>query len=312
MTNKPTSGQLQGYFNALRATKSFSSDTEINIASGNYASGKVFPGATDISDPSWVGATATFYAYIDENDQLILDNTSGFPTLSTKIARVEVVGGIVIDVIDERASINGLLDGYQVLYNDSNSFITEGDTVQEALDSLDAYVAGQNFATAQNISRNKDFDIFGGIKNGQVKAGHVNDSPTLEFTDQVSGVGRVRYSASVPEDYVDGTDIIVKIFWSPKTNTIGDVNWRIRYRSLASNIDDVSSAMITSSFIQTTSGVTNRLTDTGENLVISSSDINSEDVIIINVERQCDNFDTYDSTAQVHLVRMEYIGRGVE
>lgn len=312
MTNKPTSGQIQGHFDALRATKSFADDTSINIAGGNYASGKTFEGIMNVSDPAWVGTTATFFVYLDEADQLVLDDTSGFPTLSTKIARVEIANGIVLDIIDERASINGLIDGYQVLFDDSNSLLVEGDTVQEALESLDAYVANVSSTVAQNISKYKDFDIFGGMKNGQVKIGHVDDSPVLEFTSRPTGVGRVRYSASVPEDYVDGTDIVIKIFWSPEDDNSGDINWRMRYRSLTSGSDDVDSIMVTDSFVQSTSGTANRLTNTGQSLTISSSDINSDDILIINIERVHGNDDTYNSTAQVHLVRMEYTGRGVQ
>jgi len=312
MTNKPTSGQLQGHFDALRATKSYASADAINIAGGNYASGKTFAGIVNVSDPSWVGATATFYVYLDEYDQLVLDNTTGFPTLSTKIARVEIASGIVLEVIDERASINGLIDGYQVLYDDSNSFLAEGDTVQEALESLDAYVANLSFSVGQDLSKYKDFDIFGGMKNGNVQIGHVNDSPVLGFLDKPSGVGRVRYSASVPEDYVFGTDIVVKVFWSPRNASAGDVHWNIRYRSLTSDSDDVDSTMTSVSFVQASPGVANRLTDTGQNLAISSLDINAGDILIINVERVHDGSDTYGAAAQVGLVRMEYTGRGIE
>lgn len=310
MTNKPTSGQLQGFFDALRATKSFASDESINIAAGNYASGKVFAGVTNVSDPAWVSATDTFYVYIDENDQLVLNETAGFPTLSTKIARVEIVGGTVVDVYDERASINGLIDGYQVLFDDSGSIIIDGDTVQEALESLDSYVASLS-GTGQNIDKYKDFDIFGGIKNGLVCVSHVEDSPVLELYSRENQAARVRYSASVPEDYVAGTDIVIKIFWSPVDNTAGDVSWQVRYRSLTSGVDTVDTSMSTSSFAQASSGVARRLESTGASLNISSSDINADDILIINIERLNDINDTYNSSVRVHLVRMEYTGRGV-
>src|SRR3990167_2664006 len=163
MTNRPTSRLIQGHFDALRARRTPGSNTTIDIAAGNYGSGKVFSGMAGVSDPSWVGATDVFHIYLDENDSLILDNTSEFPQLSTKIARIELVTGDVIDVFDERAVVNGLVDGYQVLFDDTNSSVAFGDTVQEALESLDAYVSS---SVASDLTKFVDFDIAGGITNG--------------------------------------------------------------------------------------------------------------------------------------------------
>lgn len=311
MTNRPTSRLIQGHFDALRARRTPGSTTTIDIAGGNYGSGKVFSGIAGVSDPAWVGATDVFHIYLDENDNLILDNISGFPQLSTKIARIEIVSGAVVDIFDERAVVNGLVDGYQVLFDDTNSQIAFGDTVQEAIESLDAYVASISSAVASDITRFIDFDIAGGIMNGLVKLNHIDDTATLTFQKQNNNIARTRYTISVPNDYVSGTDIIIKLFWSPKTDEVGDVRWRVSYRTLESGTDNVNSALTTVAFNQTSPGIENRLTDTGSNLYIPFSDVGSANILIINVERENNIADTYDADAHLHLVRMEYTGRGV-
>lgn len=309
MANRPTTRQFKGDLNALRASKSHTANQSIDIAGGNYGSGKFFSGVVDISDSSWASATGTFYIYLDENDTLVLDNTSGFPQLSTKIARVVIASGIIIDVIDERAFVNGLVDGYQVLFDDSNVNVAIGDTVQEAIEALDSYVASQS-GVAQDITRFRDLDVMGGIQNGLVKICQIDDTPAIEYPNYQSGVSRIRYSSSVPQDYVPGTDIVVKLFWSVGDNSIGDVNWRLRFRTPASG-SLINSTTTTVNFQQTTSGTANELIDTGANLFIDSSFVTQNDILIFNIEREHDVNDTYSSSARLHLVRIEYTGRGV-
>lgn len=307
MTNRPTSRQLQGHFDALRARRSNQSAQTIDIAPGNYGSGKVFSGAVGVSDPAWAGATATFYVYIDQYDSLVLDDI-GFPGLCTKIARVALAAGIIIDVIDERAEVNGLIDAYQVAFDDSDMYVaTPADDVQEAIRLLDGYVSD-----ISDVTKYVDLDIGGGIRNALVRLGHLDDAPAVEFPKRNQGVGRVRYTASVPKNWVNGTDIVVKIFWSPKTANTGDVKWRVRYKVITSNIDGVDAAMTTISTLQAAPGVTNRLINTGSSLYIPSNVIAIDDLLIINVEREYSDDDTFGSTARMHLVRLEYTGRGIE
>jgi hypothetical protein len=308
MANRPTSRQFQGHFNALRAIQSHTTIGAIDIAPGNYGSGKVFPGAIGLSDASWASATGTFYIFIDQFESLILDNISGFPTLCTKIARVEIASGIIIDVIDERAEVNGLTDAYQIAFDDSGMQIAyPADSVQEAIRLLDAYVAANQ--GVQETLKYIDLDVGGGIKNGLVRYSHLDDAPAIEFPKRPEGIGRVRYSISVPKNWVKGTDIIFKVFWSPETASAGNVKWRLSYRRVASGIN-LDTPMTTVSIIQATPNVLNRLIDTEENLKISASSIEPEDILIINIEREYSTDDTYNATARMHLVRMEYIGKG--
>ena len=310
MANKPTSRQLQGHFNALRATRSHSTAQTIDIAAGNYGSGKVFPGAQGISDPAWVGATSTFYVYLDRFDSLVLDDI-GFPILCTKIARVVVAGGIIIDVIDERAEVNGLIDAYQVAFDDTGMNIaTPADDIQQAIELLDGYLA--NVSGAADITKYIDLDIGGGIRNALVRLGHLDDTPAVEFPDRPTGIGRVRYTASVPKDWVNGTDITVKIFWSPEDATSANVQWQITYKIITSNVDAIDTASTTVSTLQAAPGVINRLINTGSSLAIPSNEISAGDILIINVEREYSANDTFGSTARMHLVRLEYTGRGAE
>jgi len=305
---RPTSRQFQGHFNALRARKSNTTAQTIDIAPGNYGSGKVFPGVTGISDPSWVGATSTFYVYIDRYDSLVLDDI-GFPSLCTKIARVIIANGIIIDVIDERAEVNGIYDAYQVAFDDIDMCIASpAESVQEAIELLDGYLCD----LAADITKFIDLDIGGGIKNALVRLGHLDDAPAVEFPKRATGIGRVRYTASVPYDWVNGTDIFVKIFWSPENASAGNVKWRISYKVITSGIDSIDTAKITVSTLQAAPGIINRLVNTGSSLYIPSNQIAPGDILIINVEREYSGTDTFDATARMHLVRLEYIGRGVE
>lgn len=311
MTNRPTSRQIQGHFNALRATRSHTSAERIDIAPGNYASGKIFPGVVATFDPAWTGATSTFYIYLDQNHDLVLDG-SEFPTLCTKIARIIIASGIIIDVIDERAEVNGLIDAYQIAFYDADlNIATPADDIQEAIELLDAYVWSMEPATAIDIIKYIDLDIGGGIRNALVKLGHLDDAPAVEFPNR-HGVGRVRYTVSVPYDWVSGTDIVIKLFWSPADANIGDVNWQIRYKVITSNLDNVSDAMTVVYTAQAAPGVVNRLVNTGDSLKVSGGSVAAGDMIVINVERDNSVVDTFNSTARIHLVRLEYTGRGID
>lgn len=310
MTNRPTSRQLQGHFDALRATRSHSVAETIDIAAGNYGSGKVFPGAVEVSDPSWVGATGTFYVYLDQFGSLVLDDI-GFPVLCTKIARVVIADGVIMETIDERAEVNGLVDAYQVAFDDSGMNIAyPADDVQEAIRLLDGYIS--DFSTGADVTKYVDLDIGGGIRNALVRLSHLDDAPAVEFPKRPEGVGRVRYSASIPSDWVNGTDIIAKIFWSPSDASSGNVKWRISYKVITSNLDAVDEAKTTVSVTQAAPGVINRLVNTGNSLVIPSVNISADDILIINVEREYSATDTFSAIARMHLVRLEYVGRGIE
>ena len=113
---------------------------EPDIAPGIYGSYKSFGGATNVSHASWIGATDTFFVYLDKNGVLVLNGTE-FPTLSTRIGKVVIASGVILEVIDERAEVNSPPDAYQVAFDDTNATIAIGDDVQEALESLDAYVS---------------------------------------------------------------------------------------------------------------------------------------------------------------------------
>lgn len=303
MSNRPTSRQFQGHFNALRASRSHLPTETIDIALGNYGSGKIFPGAIGLSAPAWVGATNIFYVFIDRHGSLVLDEATSFPVLCTKIARVEIASGIIIDVIDERAEVNGLVDAYYIAFDDTGMQIaTPAADVQEALALLDAYLAAEIAPALKYV----DLDVGGGIKNGLVKYSHLDDAPAIEFPKRPTGVGRVRYSVSVPRDWVPGTDIVFRIFWSPEDAGAGNVHWRISYRRMSIG-NSVSAPMTIVSAVQATPAATNIMLDTGNDLIILASNINAEDLLIINFEREYSIQDTYSSTVRMHLVRMEYM-----
>jgi hypothetical protein len=309
---RPTTEQFQGHLNALRASKSRTVNAEIDIASGNYGSGKTFPGIVAISDPSWSGATDTFLVYLDNHDNLVLNDTSSvFPTLCTKIARVTLASGVIMDMIDEREFVNGLLDAYQVAIDDFGLNIANpADDMQEAIELLDAYVWNLNLEHGVNVVKYVDLDVSDGIKNGFVRNSHLDDAPAIEFPKRQSGIGKIRYSTSIPNDWVDETDMLIRVFWSPEDSGLGNVNWRVSYR-LSSSGTNIDNSMSTVSAIQSAPGVMNRLVDTGNDLLIPWSDITAGSILIISIEREYSASDTYESTTRMHLARMEYVGRGI-
>lgn len=137
-TTKITTRQIKGEPNALQPRKTNAVSETLDIQEGTYGIGKRFAGVTAISHPDWAG-TGEFFVYLNRFDQLVLNDLGGFPDLSTRIARVIIVGGIITAVLDERGHVNGVIDGYQVTYIDGASAFVKGDDVQEALDSIDAY-----------------------------------------------------------------------------------------------------------------------------------------------------------------------------
>jgi len=138
-TTKITTRQIKGEPNALQTRRTNAVDQTIEIQEGTYAIGKRFSGVSGISHPDWAGANQVFYIYLDRFDELVLNGITGFPDLSTRIARISIQGGIITAVIDERGHVNGVIDGYQVTYIDGASRFVRGDDVQEALDSIDGY-----------------------------------------------------------------------------------------------------------------------------------------------------------------------------
>jgi len=311
--NKPTSKQLKGHFDALRVTRSHTTGETIDIAAGNYGPGKVFAGATEISDPSWVGATETFYIYLDTNDNLVLNDTVGFPRISTKIAIISIVSGEIIAIADERASINSAEDGYYVSFDDSNAFVAIGDNVQEAIESIDGYLNIIDDRLGTNVIKYKDIGLLSGTLNCAVKVTHTSWAQAIGFVKKEGVIGRVSYNISIPDDYVSGTDVFIKIFWSTPSAESGDMVWKINYRVLASFSDQVNSLGINTTYVQPAPGVDNRLVDTGSNIKVAASDIGSNpDLLIIRIDREGSVSDTFDEEVKMHMVRIEYTGRGIK
>ena len=138
VTTQITTRQIKGEPSALRARKTTADQQTIDIEGGTFALGRSFVGFTGVSHPDWAG-TGVFYVYLDRNDDLILNDTTGFPDVSTRIATLTISAGIIIAVVDERSHVNGVIDGYQIKYLEGANVFVRGDDVQEALDSIDAY-----------------------------------------------------------------------------------------------------------------------------------------------------------------------------
>lgn len=310
--NKPTSKQLKGHFDALRATKSHALGETIDIAAGNYGQSKFFAGATEVSDPSWIGATDTFFVYLDLDNNLVLSETAGFPKFAAKIAQVVLDSGSIVSIIDERASINGADDGYLVYFDESQTSIVAGDNVQYALESIDGYLVNLEPRLGTTLTKFKDIGLLSGAMNCAAKVTHTNWAQAIEMTkDTVTS--RVSYNISIPEDYVVGTDIIIKLFWSTPSFEPGNVEWKINYRVLQSSVGLLNSLGTDVTYIQPAPGVDNRLTDTGSNIVIDAADIGTnKNLLIIRIDREGTVSDTFDGSVRLHLARIEYTGKGIK
>jgi hypothetical protein len=309
--NKPTSKQLKGHFDALRATKSHTQDNTIDIAAGNYGSGKTFVGVDEVFDPDWLGASSNFYIYLDIDGNLILNGTD-FPQICTRIAQVVLDAGEIVDIIDERSAINSPEDGYGIVFDDSNTFIVAANNIQDAITSLDGYVYGMVDRLATSVTKYQDLPLLSGALNGAAQVTQASYSPAINMPKRAGLKSRVMYTMSLPNDYIQGTDLKVKVFWSTPSAEVGDTGWKLEYRSLISYGDEVDSLLYTDEYFQNAPGVDNRLVDTGGNLVISATNIYPDtDLLIINIVREGTVFDTFNYDVRVHLIRVEYMGKGV-
>ena len=163
---------------------------------------------------------------------------------------------------------------------------------------MSQFLGQRNFVTVRFI----DINLESSNKNGLVKVSKVYDNPILEFPAE--GLPKIRFTISVPSDYVVGTDIIVKIFWSTDGYNSGLVEWDVKFRALKSGIDSINNIYTTYNCTQSTT-VPNLLIDTGDNLVISGvSDINY--IMTFVIERKNDITNLYNGIVRVHMIRLEY------
>jgi hypothetical protein len=186
-------------------------------------------------------------------------------------------------------------------------------SVQAALEAIDGYLSSFSVAdlTDTLFTQEQGLLLFGALLNGNVNSRNVSGTPALSYQSGV--VGRASWTIPVPKDWDGASDITVEVIWSAQTATVGDVAWRLEYKSLA--LTELASTATTDvDYTQTTSGTADEIQSTMANLVIPAGDIDTvnDEMIVINIVRRGGaGADTYVDRAQVHLVKYSYSAENI-
>lgn len=185
---------------------------------------------------------------------------------------------------------------------DSSDFVA-----QVELNALAAFVSGMSgFSGSSGIAGTKyiDLDFHGAADTAEIRV--IDAVPYLLFkanTDE-----RSIWTATVPEDYQAGTDIIVEIYWSPLNSDTGNVKWVLEYKSVAPG-GSLSGIPATATLVQAAVGTAFSLQTTGSSLSIPAVSVTNNALLSMAVSRKGkDAADTHTGTARVHVVRIRYTG----
>jgi hypothetical protein len=128
--------------------------------------------------------------------------------------------------------------------------------------------------------------------------------PFLEFKSNVNH--RARWTMIVPDDWIDSTDLVANIYWSPSDTDTGDVFWFAEFKSVAVG-GSVAAANVTDTYLQAGAGTTNELQETAQNLLISGSSMAANDLLQVVIGRSGRATpDNFTGSAQVHHVVVQY------
>lgn len=110
-----------------------------------------------------------------------------------------------------------------VVVDDSNFDIISGIDLQTILEVIDEQLKTRNTLLV-------NFDIGGSIRNGNTSLGVLNDVPFVQF--KRAKLGLTAFSARVPENYIAGTALALRIKWYSDSSNTNDVYWRLTYKGL--------------------------------------------------------------------------------
>lgn len=165
--------------------------------------------------------------------------------------------------------------------------------------------SGGGSSSGVNGTKFMFLDIHGGQDTALID--DVTGTPSLVFRDNKDD--RSAWTVTVPDDYVSGTNVIVRVFWSPRTTGAGNIRWLLEYKSVTSG-SSVATPLLTSTFVQPSPGTAGSLTDTGTALTIPSGSVTANALLTLSIRREGkDASDTYGGSGHVHLVRVEYTGK---
>lgn len=134
----------------------------------------------------------------------------------------------------------------------------------------------------------------------------VNGVPYLIFSHSVEDSSR--WTLTLPEDYIVGTNVYVEAYWSPSKTTGGNVQWALGYASDPPGTP--IGPMTMSTYVQAAPIVPNVLSTTGNSLVIPPAALAVSNLLTVALFRQGKApTDTFAGQAWVHLVRIAYTGK---
>lgn len=207
--------------------------------------------------------------------------------------------------------------GASVVGINASNFDTFGpdmtdNTVQAALEAIDGYIQDLSIDDLVDTTYTKTLglDINGAVLNGVVKVSTDAGTPALDF--KKNQTSRASWSMPVPSDWDGVSDIDIEVIWSPATAGVGNVEWRLEYKSLALT-ELASSATTNVDYTQAAGGTADALQSTTTNLVIPAGNVAASDaMIIVNIVRRGSaGSDTYGDYAQVHLIKYSYSAQNI-
>jgi hypothetical protein len=148
-------------------------------------------------------------------------------------------------------------------------------------------------------------DIHGGADDVVIDV--VTQMPFLEFVPNSNERGR--WTITVPDDWIAGTNLVTNILWSPANTNTGNVFWFGEYKSVAVG-SLVSGANMAQTYLQAGPGVAYQLAETGNNLFISGASMTAGALLQLVIGRSGGAAtDTKTGNVHVHHVRVEYMAK---
>jgi len=191
------------------------------------------------------------------------------------------------------------------------------ETIDDAgfsLDGDDVFISGDLGVEGAIYTDNTEtkylwLDIFGGIEDSTVAGYKISDTvPVMRFDP--NNDSSIRWSFPVPDDWVAGTNILVRIYWSPSNTDTGGVRWLNNYGAVPVGevLDDTDVTQV--SVTEAAGGTTNQVQT--EVFTISNGGISLNEMMFFMIMRDVGHAeDTYTGNVDIHEIRIEYTGKKV-
>lgn len=157
-------------------------------------------------------------------------------------------------------------------------------------------------------------DIFGSVR-GSATAGSVAGGQSAVVRFDSGGNSRMRYAVPVPDDWEAGTDMTLRVYWSPSDNTAGAIDFDLEFASFA-----VGETLAGGSFTDLIGGavfetvnITTELQLYETTITFPNASIAADDMMNFRLSRTPgDAGDTYGADINIHMMRLEYSGKKIQ